>query len=266
MSKQKSATWHGLRALYVLPLIAAALACNSRSVTNYKVSDISQTKSGEMTVPSLNEVNLSVTQAGDHVEYSVNGEKVSLDAIGEKVLEAQGEGFAYLNIIGDPALKSGVIQQVKDELRKVNFLRIKYVCESSVSVPRKLERTEAKKTMSDLLEVYRDGDVQIRLNDSDRLLYMRSVKDARAIHQEDLFTLAKEDVEKNHGIRFFFIIDDNSSYGPYSSAVQSVYNAFITVREDMAVKTYGKPFDELEETQQDELRDKCYVKITEISK
>ena len=34
----------------------------------------------------------------------------------------------------------------------------------------------------------------------------------------------------------------------------------------MAVKTYGKPFDELDEAQQDELRDKCYVKITEISK
>ena len=266
MSKQKSVTARGLRALYVLPLIAAALACNSRSVTNYEVSGDSQTKSGEMTVPSMDEVNLFVTQAGNHVEYSVNGEKVSLDAIGEKVLEAQGEGFAYVSIIGDPTLKSGVIQQVKDELRKVNFLRIQYVCEPSVSVPRKLERTEAKKTLSDLPEMAGDGDVQIRLNDSDRLLYMRGVKDARAINQEDLFALAKEDVEKNPGIKFFFVIDDNSSFGPYSSAVQSVYNAFITVREDMAVKTYGKPFDELEEAQQDELRDKCYVKITEISK
>jgi biopolymer transport protein ExbD len=266
MSKQKSVTARGLRALYVLPLIAAALACNSRSVTNYEVSENPQTKSGEMTVPSMDEVNLFVTQAGNHVEYSVNGEKVSLDAIGEKVLEAQGEGFAYVSIIGDPALRSGVIQQVKDELRKVNFLRIQYVCEPSVSVPRKLERTEAKKTLSDLPEMAGDGDVQIRLNDSDRLLYMRGVKDARAINQEDLFALAREDVEKNPGIKFFFVIDDNSSFGPYSSAVQSVYNAFITAREDMAVKTYGKPFDELEEAQQDELRDKCYVKITEISK
>jgi biopolymer transport protein ExbD len=266
MSKQKSGTWCGLRALYVLPLIAAALACNTRTVTNYKVSENSQTKGGEMTVPSLEEVNLFVTQAGDHVEYTVNGEKVSLDAIGEKVLEAQGEGFAYVSIIGDPALKSGAIQQVKDELRKVNFLRIQYVSEPNVSVQRKLERTEAKKTLSDLPDIIGDGDVQIRLNDSDRLLYMRGGKDARAVNQEDLFALAKEDVEKNPGIAFFFVIDNNSTYGPYSSAVQSVYNAFITVREDMAVKTYGKPFDELEEAQQDELRDKCYVKITEISK
>ena len=266
MSKQKSGTWCGLRALYVLPLIAAALACNSRTVTNYEVGENSQTKSAEMPVFSMDEVNLFVKQAGDHVEYSVNDEKVSLEAVGEKVLEAQGEGFAYVNIIGDPALKSGVIQQVKDELRKVNFFRIKYVSAPKVNVPRKLERMEAKKTLSDLPEIFGDGDVQIRLNDSDKLLYMRGGKDARAVNQEDLFALAKEDVEKNPGIAFFFVIDNNSSYGPYSSAVQAVYNAFITVREDMATKTYGKPFDDLEEARQDELREKCRVKITEISK
>ena len=268
MSKQKSVTARGLRALYVLPLIAAALACNSRTVTDYKVSDNSQTKSGDMTVPSLSEVNLFVTQVGNRVEYSVDGEKVSLDAIGEKVLEAQGEGFAYVNIIGDPALKSGTIQQVKEELRKVNFLRVKYVSEPNVSVPRKLERAEAKKTLSDLPDVSGDGDVQIRLNDADKLLYIRGrgMKDLQVVNQEDLFALAKEDVEKNHGIRFFFIIDDNSSYGAYSAAVQSVYQAYISVREDLALQTYGKAFNDLEEAQHDVLMEQCSVKITEFSK
>ena len=268
MSKQKSVTARGLRALYVLPLIAAALACNSRSVTDYKVSENSETRGSEVTVPSLTELYLTVTQAGDHVEYAVNGEIVSLGAIGEKVLEAQGEGFAYVSIIGDPSLDSGTIQQVKDELRKVNFLRVQYVCEPNVSVQRKLERKESRTTLSDLQDVSRDGDVQIRLNDADKLLYIRGrgMKDLQVVKQEDLFALAKGDVEKNHGIRFFFIIDDKSSYGAYSAAVQSVYNAFITVREDLAMQTYGKKFDDLEEAQQDALREKCSVKITEISK
>ncbi len=268
MSKQKSVTVRGLRALYVLPLIAAALACNSRSVTDYKVSENSQTRGSEVTVPSLTELNLSVTQAGDHVEYAVNGEKVSLDAIGEKVLEAQGEGFAYVSIIGDPGLNSGTIQQVKDELRKVNFLRVQYVCGPNVSVQRKLERTEAKTELADLPEVSKVDDIQVRLNENDKLLYIRGrgMKDSQVISQEDLFALAKGDVEKNHGIRFFFIIDDNSSYGAYSAAVQSVYQAFISTREDLAQKTYGKPFDDLEEAQQDALREQCNVKITEISK
>ena len=268
MSKQKSATARGLRALYVLPLIAAALACNSRTVTNYEVSENSQTKSGDMAFPSLSEVNLFVTQVGDRVEYTVNGEKVSLDAIGEKVLEAQGEGFAYVSIIGDPGLNSGTIQQVKDELRKVSFLRVQYVCEPNVSVQRKLERTEAKIELADLPEVSEVDDIQVRLNENDKLLYIRGrgMKDLQVVNQEDLFALAKGDVEKNHGIRFFFIIDDNSSYGAYSAAVQSVYQAFVSVREDLSLKTYGKAFDDLEEAQHDAMLEQCRANITEIRK
>ena len=221
-----------------------------------------------MTVPSLSEVNLFVTQAGNRVEYTVDGEKVSLDAIGEKVLEAQGEGFAYVNIIGDPALHSGTIQQVKEELRKVNFLRVKYVSGPNVSVPRKLERSEAKTELADLPDVSRDGDVQIRLNDAAKLLYIRGrgMKDLQVVKQEDLFALAKGDIEKNHGIRFFFIIDDNSSYGAYSAAVQSVYQAFVSVREDLSLKTYGKAFDDLEEAQHDAMLEQCRANITEIRK
>lgn len=268
MSKQKSATWHGLRALYVLPLIAAALACNSRSVTDYKVSENSQTKGSEMSFPSMIEINLLVTQAGDHVEYAVNGVKVSLEALGEKVQEAQGDGFAYVNIIGDPTVKSGVIQQVKDELRKINLLRVYYVCKPDVSFQRKLEPYGAKPDLSALEEVSKSEFVQVRLNAQDKLLYIRNTgkRDLIVINQEDLFALAKGDVEKNPGIRFFFNGDDNSSYGAYSAAVQSVYQAFISVREDLALQTYGKAFDDLEEAQQDALREKCSVKITEYSK
>ena len=213
-------------------------------------------------------MSLLVKQEGDRVEYAVEGEKVSLEAIGGKVLEAQGEGFAYVNIIGDPMLKSGVIQKVKDELRKINLLRVYYVCKPEVTVPRKLETSEAKPDLSDLPAMSEVGSVQVRLNEHDRLLYIRGRNngDMLVVDQEDLFALAKGDVEKNHGIRFFFVIDDNSSYGAYSSAVQSVYQAFISTREDMAMKAYGKPFDDLEEAQQDALRGECSVRISEIGK
>ncbi len=268
MSKQKSVTARGLRALYVLPLVAAALACNARNVTDYKVSENSQTKGSEMSFPSMVEINLLVTQAGDHVEYAVNGAKVSLEALGEKVLEAQGDGFAYVNIIGDPTVRSGVIQQVKDELRKINLLRVYYVCKPDVSFQRKLEPSGAKPDLSDLLEVPESEFVQVRLNAQDKLLYIRNIgkRELLVVNQEDLFALAKGDVGKNPGIRFFFIIEDNSSYGAYSAAVQSVYQAFISVREDLAMQTYGKPFDDLEEAQQDALREQCSVKISEIGK
>ena len=265
MSKTKSVTWRGLKALYVLPLVAAGIVCNAQTTTDYKVSE----KTNSFPFPEPTAVNLSVTQAGGQVEYAVNGEKTSLDAIGGKILEASKEiDLPFVNIIGDPTVKSGTIQAVKDELRKINFRRVQYVCEPDVTVPRKLEPLEGKPDLSDLPEVLRSGDIQVRLNENDKLLYIRNQgkMDAQAILQEDLFTMARQDVEKNPAISFCFVIDDNSSYGAYSSAIQSLYRAFTTVREDMAMQAYGKSFDELDEAPQDELREKCTVKIIEISK
>ncbi len=274
MSKQKSMALRGLRALYVLPLVAAALACNSQTVTDYKASENSLTKGNGDPLSSLSslmtEVNLRVTQAGENVEYYVDGEKVSFEAVGNKVLEAQGDGFAYVNIVGDPQVKSGKIQEVKNELRKVDLRRVLYVCGTDVAVQRKLEPYGAVKELSDFSEESMDGDVQIRLNKDDKLLYIKVVKVGKsgvsAISQKDLFAMAKKDVEQNNGISFYLIVDDDSSYGAYSSAVQSVYDAFVTVREDLAMQSYGKAFSDLEEDQQDELRQRCTVKIIEINK
>jgi biopolymer transport protein ExbD len=218
----------------------------------------------------MTEVNLRVTQAGENVEYYVDGEKVSFEAVGNKVLEAQGDGFAYVNIVGDPQVKSGKIQEVKNELRKVDLRRVLYVCGTDVAVQRKLEPYGAVKELSDFSEESMDGDVQIRLNKDDKLWYIKVVKVGKsgvsAISQKDLFAMAKKDVEQNNGISFYLIVDDDSSYGAYSSAVQSVYDAFVTVREDLAMQSYGKAFSDLEEDQQDELRQRCTVKIIEINK
>ena len=274
MSKQKSMTLRGLRALYVLPLVIAALACNSQTVTDYKASENSLAKgNGNRVFPfssMMTEVNLRVTQAGKNVEYYVDGEKVSLDAVGNKVLEAQGDGFAYVNIVGDPQMKSGKIQEVKDELRKVDFRRVLYVCGEDIAVPRKLEPYGAVKNLSDFTEESMDGDVQIRLNKDDKLLYIKNVNNGKGgesvVNQKDLFALAKKDVEQNNGISFYLIVDDDSSYGAYSSAVQSVYDAFVTVREDLSMSTYGKAYGDLDEEKQEEMLQKCSVKIIEINK
>ena len=271
MSKQKSVTWRGLRALYVLPLIGAVLACNAQTVTDYKVSENSVSEqTGDIFVPQQKGVNLEVRQEGGAVAYYVNGEKVGLDAIGRKVIEAQNEEmtFYYVNLIGSPDVQLGAIQDVKNELRKVGALRIQYVCEPKVEVQRKLTPTEPGKGLADFMEYSKEGDVQIRLNSLDKLLYIGpdGQREMKAINQGDLFDLAKKDIEKNNGITFFFIADNGSSFGAYSSAVQDVHDAFVAVREDLARQKYGKAFDELEEAKQDELRQQCSVRVYESGK
>ena len=271
MSKPKSVTLRGLRALYVVPLVAAGLACNSQTVTDYKVSENpTETKAADQNYPVPTEIMLQVVQEGENAVLYVNGEIVSLDEIGKKVIEAQGDAdFAYVNILGDPDVELGIIQDVKEELRGIQFLRIMYSCRKpEVKVERKLEPTGATKSILEFMERSSEGDVQVRLNSQDKLLYLKTggKKDINVIYQEDLFDLAKKDIEKNNGISFFFIADNGSSYGAYSSAVQSVYDAFRSVREDLAMQKYGKVFDDLEENQQDELREQCSVRIYETSK
>ena len=261
----------GLRALYVIPLVAAGLACNSQTVTDYKVSENSpETKAVGQNYPVPTEIRLQIVQEGEDVNFYVDDEKVSLDAIGEKVIEARGDAdFAYVSILGDPNVNLGIVQDVKEELRGVGQLRIMYSCKKpEVKVERKLEPTGATKSILEFMEGSSEGDVQVRLNSQDKLLYLRTggEKDINVIYQEDLYDLAKKDIEKNNGISFFFIADRGSSYGAYSVAVQSVYDAFRSVREDLAMQEYGKTFDELEEEQQDELREKCSVRIYETGK
>ncbi len=265
MSKTKSSALRGLRVLYALPLVGICLAANAQTVIDYKGSENPQTK--YYLEPTA--INLTVIQEGNDVEYFVNGENVALDAIGEKVSEARGDdASAYVNIIGNPGLKSGRIQEVKEELRKVRALKIQYKCRPDVEVQRRLDPSGFGKDIVEFMASSKEGDVQIRLNDEDRLLYIRgkSNNDYVVLNQEDLFALAKQDIGKNNGISYFFVIDDNSSYGAYSAAVQSVHDAFVAVREDLAMATYGKPYAKLEMAQQDELLEKCRVRIYETGK
>ena len=257
MSKQKSTALRGLRVLYVVPLLAAALACNSQTSTDYKVSENSENPY----VPQQVAINLRVAQEGKEIAYYVNEEKVGLDAIGQKVIEAQNEEmtFYYVNIIGSPEVQTGVIQDVKNELRKIGFLRVQYKCEPNVEVQRKLEPSEPSTFSS------KNGDVYINLNSLDKFMYSKRGEGtgSKVISQNDLFGLAKRDIEENNAISFFLIADNGSSFGAYSSAVQSVYNAFKSVQEDLARQKYGKSFNELDEDKQDELRQQCAVKIFE---
>ena len=220
------------------------------------------TVKAEAYYPMPTEVNLLVVQEGESVKYFVNGEDVSLDAIGKKVSDARGDdGFTYVNIIGSPEVKSGVIQDVKNELRKVNQLKIQYVCKPDVMVQRRMQPAGTEENLTTFVKASKDGDIMIRINSADKILYGRE-----PIYTEDLFARAKKDIENNHDIHFFFVIDGNSSYGAYSSAVKDVYDAFKAVREDMALAQYGKPFNQLDDDQQEQLIQKCRVKISEATK
>ena len=256
MSKSKSSAVRGLRVLYVLPLVGICLVSNAQTVIDYKGSNNPQTNY----YASPTEIVLTVIQQGDHADYLVKGEEVGLEKLGQKVLEARGDdASAYVSIVGETDVKTHVIEDVKEELRKVGVLKVQYTCFPNVKVQRRLNPAGSEQTREEFMQTAQKGDIQIWINSLGKLLYVDGKY--TAVSQEDLFARAKKDIEKNNGIAFYFVVDGYSPYGAYSAALQSVYYAYKSVREDLAMNTYGKPYDLLEDGQQDELLQKCRAKI-----
>ena len=256
MSKSKSSAVRGLRVLYVLPLVGICLVSNAQTVIDYKGSNNPQTNY----YSSPTEIVLAVIQEGDDARFVVKGEEVGLEKLGQKVLEARGDdAFAYVSIVGEPDVKTAVIQDVKEELRKVGVLKVQYTCFPNVKVQRRLNPAGSGTTRQEFMETAKKGDVQIWINSLGKLLYGDG--QYTAVSQEDLFARAKKDIEKNNGIAFYFVVDGQSPYGAYSAALQAVHYAYKSVREDLAMQAYGKPYDLLGDDQQDELMQKCRANI-----
>ena len=256
MSKSKSSAVRGLRALYVLPLVGICLASNAQTVIDYKGSKNPQTNY----YASPTEIVLVIIQEGDRTDYLVQGEEVSREKLGQKVLEARGDdAAAYVSIVGEPDMKTKCIHEVREELRKVGALKVQYTCFPNVKVQRRLNPSGSGNTVQEFLQTAQAGDRQIWINSLGKLLYADG--NYTSVSQDDLFARAKKDIEKNNGISFYFVVDGYSPYGAYSAALQSVYYAYKSVREDLAMETYGKPYDLLGDDQQDELMQKCRAKI-----
>ena len=256
MSKSKSSAVRGLRVLYVLPLVGLCLVSNAQTVIDYKGSNNPQTNY----YASPTEIVLVVVQQGDQVNYLVKDEEVSLENLGQKVLEVRGnDASAYVSIVAESDVKTARIQEVKDELCKVGVLKVQFTCFPNVKVQRRLNPSGSGKSAKEFMETAQMGDIQIRINSLGKLLYIDG--NYTTVSQEDLFARAKKNIEENNGISFYFVVDGYSPYGAYSAALQSVYYAYKSVREDLAMKTYGKPYDLLGDEQQDKLLQKCRANI-----
>ena len=125
MSKSDVPMMRGLRALYILPLACGALALNARTVIDYEVSE---NPSIGQTVPAAlpsSIVKVEVKAEDGNVVYYVNGEKTALENVAEKVNSLGGAGeFSVTEIVVDGNLSSGAVIDLKEELRKLDALRL----------------------------------------------------------------------------------------------------------------------------------------------
>ena len=262
MSKSNASRMRGLRVLYILPLVCGALALNAKTVTDYKVSENPQNT--DETGPK--EVVLQLVMNEKDVEYRVGGEKVAFDEIGSKIVEAGGaEVFSYVKIDCDPNLNFSYFRDARQELINAGVTKVLYSNPGTSGIQRRLATSDNGKIIYNETSLGSSAFIRIRINAGDRILYVRShTGEVFPIDQKDIFSTAKKDIETLNDISFSITTDNATSYGAFSAAFQSIYDAFLAVRNELSIKSYGKPFDELDGDMQDSLREKCKVRITEI--
>ena len=259
MSKTKSGTWRGLRALYVLPLIGAVLACNAQTVTDYKVSENPQ----ETKVDKHdNVVRLDLKKDADgNVQYYVNGSETAFDGIRDAVLATwSGDGSDLVSIYSEPDIDYGYVDDVKNVLRGIKALKIMYTRKKGAAVSRRLppsrEAVEAVGGFYDdnpLAKVSRDNICIVRINSADRAIY--STADGQLIvATDDQAGLDQFIADAAAAIRqlgrngiFSFQCDRGTSYETYVAYQDALMSAYNTVREEYAMETFNKSMDALSE-------------------
>ena len=137
MSKQKASATCGLKALYVVPLLCGALALNARTVYSYEVSEINSLQQKPIKVEA--------TAENGKVIYLVNGEKMPLEKVGEKVAVLRKDNeFAVVEMVLSGNLKVADVVDLKEELRKINELKLNvdYVQVTAQDSPEKASAKE----------------------------------------------------------------------------------------------------------------------------
>ena len=256
MSKPKSVTLRGLRALYVVPLVAAGLACNSQTVTDYKVSENpTETKAEDQGNVVL--VELKKDDAGD-IHFYVNGTETGLDGLGEAVAARwKGDGFDTVNLKADPDTPFGVVDDVRNVLRGVPALKVNYTCPGLAELARRLPPSKevADEAGMPLIEdplatVSRDNICIVRINSANKILY--STTDGLVVAKDGKPGLDKMTADAAESIRqlgpkgiFSFQCDRGTSFGTFIECQNALLAAFNTVREEYSMNTFNKPMDDL---------------------
>ena len=257
MSKRKSATLRGLRALYVVPLVAAGLACNSQTVTDYKVSENSpETKAVEQN----NVVRVELKKDDDGVvRCFINGAETSFDAIGDAVRASwKGDGFDIVSLYADPDIEYGFIDDVKSILRGIQALKIMYSSPKGTEVQRRLppSKETAEAAGMPLIEdplatVSRDNICIVRINSADKILYSTSegkvvvAADGKTGLDQLTADIAESIRQLNPKGIFSFQCDRGTSYGTYMDYQNAMLSAYNTVRDEYSMEMYNKPLEAL---------------------
>lgn len=202
---------------------------------------------------------------GDYRCYVLNGNVSFDDIIGAISGVGNNDGAIDIEIAAPSDLNCGPVEDIKDELRKLPGIKIKYSLtdrEEDGTETEKIPERPAYVKTSTGVDIYKIDDIKnliiIKINPNDKVLFESGV-----IELEELEAKVAEAMGKDHSLQINLQIDRGTSYGAYVLAQKSIYNAVSSVRDDYAMEHYGKHYIELDEMESLATRERIPLNVTE---
>ena len=257
MSKTKSPLSKGLRVLYLLPLVCLAIGLQARTVY------VPVGKDSEKIYPDEKKgIVLNVDANG---KVRIDGKEMDLSEV-EAYL--RGQDAEVVHILAESGVKMGVVDELKQVLRKVGKLRIMYSSPSGKSgITRYLPPSPSNKDVKvvsaqeSFQGVNRDDILVVRINSTGKYLFgNRPTQD-----DEEMLRLGKGFLkERGRNARISLGCDRGTNYGAYLHMQELLLRIYGEVRGEMAQSQYGKSLSDLSEEEQADIYRQIPIAITEI--
>lgn len=290
MSKSRSPKVRALRGLYLLPLALVFLAANAHTVTDYKVSDNSVTtdKQVSLVVPKSS---APVEKRTEHAYFKIiKGDAVAdtlflylrtfapeeidglynYSPVWEKDLPNVLSGNYHTVVLdAEPECKMGLIEDVREQLRGKELLKVRYNCDfgngQQKEAPRLLPptRENAEKKGSTVQEEFK-----LSKETTHRLLINARGQfrlDDKNIEMEALQPTLVNIIKAQPQTYLILLQNDRATpYGAFVNAQSTIRAAVNEVRDAYTMQHYGKLYSSYElEEEGIEIRNAVPLKIME---
>lgn len=178
-----------------------------------------------------------------------------------------GEPQAIIQIVAADNVPVGVIDDLKDVLRKVGALKVQYVKPSeNTSVSRRLPPSPKMPGVVSFDEAMSKIDHKdvcvVRINSADRVFFEKGAYDQDA----DMLRIGKAFLKKRgRNTCFSFVYDRGTSYGAYQHMEELLVQIYAEVRDEKAHEVYGKAIFELSEEELQNIYKMVPMNIVEAS-
>ena len=265
MSKSRSPLSRGWRVLWLLPLVCLGLGLQARTI--YVPKDKDSENNAVRTIPDEKLPDTVVLHVRTDGTIESDGREIALQDLAGHIrsLNLPFPGTT-VQINADADTPMGHIDDVKNELRKINALRVNYGAPSEASaVTRHLTPSLDKKvnvmTYDEALAGYNREDICVsRINSNDRIFF----KDQAVRDDAEILRIGK-DFLREHGIQTLFSLgcERGTSYAAYQHMQALLVQVYSDVRDEQAREIYGKSLSDLSQEERDAVLRRVPMRIVE---